>query len=223
MSVKKSLILFLQRFRLYVKAFGKSFLVQYAAVFAVLPVLSWLGYKRFGVSDAMYSDILHWTQLIIPLFAVLPGAFLFDSFLEQDGCELMFIGQKTKLITETLKLFIPYSFAVSVLYCFYIRLFDNMKLELLKILMISFFLFAVVCLCELLSHTVAVGLAVTVVYTCFNMFLYGNRAVFPLFYTLSPANKQLMLTNVLPLFCIGIVLLTVSFVKAKRSSDTAVQ
>lgn len=101
-------------------------------LYILLPILHYTIYSHEHDMDMVYSNILDNTQYIIPLFSIWYTLFLLYHFVEQPGCELLYVTETFKLpnlllayllyVILMLPLFIGYTYLFSEFWWLYIKL-----------------------------------------------------------------------------------------------------
>lgn len=206
MRNRKNLTLHFQRIILMLKSTKALFFVPVVITNVFIPFLNFVSYRANGISDELYNNIIQFSQIFIPFLSVWWVVFILRDFIDSDGNEMLYVNKKWSLLLDFIAIFFVYIIDVIILYIFYIGFFPNMKYELIKLLSICIFYFGLMFFASRLTNSITITLFILTFYLMANVMIYGLEGVFPLYYTIRAANRQMLLCNSLPLGFTGVIL-----------------
>ncbi|MGI6746499.1 MAG: hypothetical protein BWY46_01351 [Firmicutes bacterium ADurb.Bin300] len=206
MRNRKNLTLHVHRIILLLKNTKALFFVPVVITDVFIPILNFVSYRANGIGDELYNNIIQFSQIFIPFLSVWWVVFILRDFIDSDGNEMLYVNKKRSLLLDFIAVFFIYIINVIILYVFYISFFPNMKYELIKLLLVCIFYFGLMFFTSKLTNSVTITLFILTFYLMANLMIYGLEGVFPLYYTVRAANRQMLLCNSLPLGFTGVIL-----------------
>jgi len=194
-----------QRAALLFKSIGWTAVAPIVITDLILPVLHMLSYRKNGISENLYSSILHLTQVFLPFCSVWWVIFMLRNFVEADGREVLSVNRYKHSPSDALILFAIYIGNLVLLYGCYTILFPRMALEFVKMFLICFFFFGVTYLFAKISGSMIVMVLLDAFLVIANFVFGGKYDAFPLYFSLESISGQLLLARYLPFGILGIV------------------
>lgn len=154
----------------------------------------------------MYLSILEYLQLLLPISSVWWMIFVLKEFTDSKGSETLSICESKIRLPDMQRLFITAFINIVIVFVPLIKIFPNMKLELLRIFFICIFYFGFVYFLSYLTKSATVTIMWTLVYTIGSMLLYTNKMMFPLYFSLEIATQKILFSSYFPLAIIGAVM-----------------
>lgn len=218
MHSKGNLRLRTQRIILIFKSMGMTAAVPPLVVLLVMPSLLYLSYRREGVSEALYVSILEITQVFLPFFCSWWIIFMMRNFVEAQGKETLYVNRYKNSVLDVTLIFGLYCLMISVPYAVFILLFPGMKLELVKMLMICFFVFGLTFFLAALTGSMPAIVLVNLFLVLINFLAGSYNSKFPIYYSLEVATTSALRTQYLPLAVLGGVFLLLGKLLIKRQA-----
>ncbi len=201
----------IKRLFYHFKCLGFSFFVPLIIVNIVIPTLNILVFLKSGITEELYTNILQYTQWLLPFFSVWWVLFVLREYIEPQGNELLYVCKNKCKLTDSIYIFITYIMNIFLLYFAYFLLFSNMRYEFIKILSVCIFYFGLTYFFCFLTKSITLTLMLTILYTLCSI-IFSSRLTFPLYYSLEIITLPIFIANYLPLCLIGILLLSLGAV-----------
>lgn len=196
-------MILIKRLFLNLKIISYHAFIPFVFLYILIPILNYFEFKKYGVGEELYINILEYTQMLVPFLSVWIILFVFREYLESNGNEVLFIyNNKIKLIDMFL-LFLFFIINLFVIYVFYIILFHNMFIEFAKMLCICFFYFGVTYSLLFATKSIPVTLMVLLIYTLYTLFYRIPNSIFN-YYSTQAVSVELLISKYIPLFIFGI-------------------
>lgn len=182
----------------------------------VLPILIFMGYRKYGPSELFEMELLDLTQYFLPLFSVWWVVFVLREYLEVDGNELFYIGGRKIVLKELGLVYLVAMLNIMLLIVLCVVLFPAFILESVRIVSVCTFYFGLTYCMAFLLKSVAMTLLILLLYTLLNFTLSFNELVFPLYMSRQLIKIDELLTICFPLFALGVFLVFVGLWLNKR-------
>lgn len=179
--------------------------------YIVLPCINYLAYKSYGIEYGLYSNIVLFGQLLLPIFSVWNGLMNIRNYVEDDGKELLFVKSKNPDFHIFLMSAIVNIVFILPLLGVYCTLFDNMPLECLRILLCIVLFQCLTIAVVILTGNMALTLGAMFVYTMASFFAQ-NKHIFFLYCNTETVTGKMILQTIFPLVLIGLVFMCIVLV-----------
>ena len=198
------------------KSIGIGAVIPIAVIYVIIPFLNYCSYAKYGISDSLYNNIISYTQLFIPFFSALWSVLALREFIEGEGNEVLYINTRKIYL-----IFIDYLAAFFILliplYAVYYSLFENMKLEFIKIMIECILFNSIIYAMMFLLNSVAIALSISIIYTIYSFFhCFLGEGINIAYINLSNANYTILLDTYVPMLIISVVIFAVAAVKSSR-------
>lgn len=182
----------------------------------VLPILIFMGYRKYGPSELFEMELLDLTQYFLPLFSIWWVVFVLREYLEVDGNELFYIGGRKIIFKELGLVYLVAMLNIMLLIVLCIILLPSFFPESVRIVSACVFYFGLTYCMAFLLKSVSMTLLILLLYTLLNFALSFNKLFFPLYMSRQLIEIDEWLTICFPLFALGIFLVIVGLWLNKR-------
>lgn len=204
------------RLRCTLKILGGLRFVPLVVFNLVLPILIFMGYRKYGPSELFEMELLDLTQYFLPLFSIWWVVFVLREYLEADGNELFYIGGRKIIIKELGLVYLIAMLNIMLLIVLCIILLPSFFPESVRIVSACVFYFGLTYCMAFLLKSVSMTLLILLLYTLLNFALSFNELFFPLYMSRQLIEIDELLTICFPLFALGIFLVIVGLWLNKR-------
>lgn len=174
-----------------------------------LPILILLSYRKHGPSELFEMTLLDLTQYFLPLFSVWWVVFVLREYLEADGNELFYIGEKKIILKELGLVFLLAMLNIMLVLALCSLLLPSFAIESVRIVSVCVFYFGLTYCMAFLLKSVSMTLLVLLLYTLSNLTLTFNKLFFPFYMSRQILEIDQLLTICLPFFALGLLLVIV--------------
>ena len=192
------------------KSAGLSVFIPLVIIYLFLPFLNYSSYLKYGIGTTLYNNIITYSQVFIPFFSTWWSILTLKEFIEGHGNEVLFVNTKRLHIFVYIN-FIIFSFVLIPVYAVYFCLFDNMKLEFVKILIECILFNSISFAIMSFFRSVALSLTLPVIYTMYSFFRgYSSQGIDLSFISLNEATYDQILDKYIPLLIVSIILFEIT-------------
>ena len=209
MHTEKDMRLSIYSVKYYLKSIGGLRFVPLVIFNLILPVLIFIGYRKYGTSELFEMELLDLTQYFLPLFSVWWTVFVLREYLEADGNELFYIGGKRIIVKELGLIFLVAMLNIALLVAVCVALLPSFIIESVRIISVCLFYFGLTYCMAFLLKSVTMTLLTLILYTLLNFTLSFNNMFFPLYMSRQLIEISELLTICFPLFALGLLLILV--------------
>lgn len=185
MYIKRYIKIIFERTGLHLKSLGKMTLIPVFVLDLLLPVYTYMSYKKYGVSDEMLLNIQEITLMLIPLFSVWWVIFMLKEYVDSDGNELLYVNRFKNKLTDAVMLFLLYFLNVLVIFIIYSIMFKEIWILFIIISEISLFFFGLSYFLLFVSGSIITPLAAVIIIIALNYTLKLGKAFVPIYRTMS--------------------------------------
>jgi hypothetical protein len=190
-----------------IKGIGYLAWVPVVVLYIILPATNYAVYSYGHSVDELYINILENSQYICPLFSVWYVLFVLYHFIEQPGCDVLYVNRINKLPD----LIFPYLFYILLmlpLFFLYGGIFPEIWWLYLKLCIVNLLYLAAVYAASYLFKTIIPAIVLVLLYSVF-VFFEGTNETSSLTYFSGQIHRGTnMLIELIPVF----VMLAVFFV-----------
>lgn len=221
MRFKRYLVNISTRTMLHLKNLKGLALVPLFILDILIPVLNYLVYKQYGVSDRLYTNILQYSQWLMPLASVWCSLFVLRDYLESDGNELLYANPHGNKFADIFILFLISILNITILFLIYTALIPDMKYEYLKILTICVFYFGLVYGISFLTKSTTMTTLIVVLYTIANVCFekQSSKIFLFIYFSTERISKKLFISDYCPLLLAGILLTALGVIINVKKSN----
>ena len=218
MHIKEDITLYLKRTVLHFKSIGILFYIPLLIVNVLIPVIAYLRYQKSGISELLYTDILQYTQWLVPFFSIWWILFVLREYIEADGNELLYVHSDRCKLKDILYIFVIYILDVGLTFTIYTLLFTSMKYEYLKIITVCIFYLGATYFFTYLTNSITITLLISLFYTLVNL-VFGTigNTCFPMYLSLKKISLERFLSLYLPLAVSGVFLIFIGTLLNKKN------
>ena len=184
------------------------FFLCVAAINLFVPLIILLSWRKNGTSANLYSDILQYTQMFLPLFSVLCVSFVLREFVEADGNELLYVCRNRLNLMDAGAIYLLFMADVAAVYAGMNRIQPGLWDDWLRLMCVCFFYFGTAYFLLFLTRGVTVTLLALVGYTIANILIRTDTVRYPLYYVWNPDKIPSLTDLYLPLAMTGLIFLT---------------
>lgn len=200
------------------KSAGVSIFIPLVIIYIFLPFLNYSSYLKYGIGTTLYNNIITYSQVFIPFFSTWWSILTLKEFIEGQGNEVLFVNTKRTHLFVFIN-FIIFVFMLIPLYIVYFCLFDNMKLEFIKILiecvLFNSISFAIISF----FRSVTISLTLPVIYTMYSFFRgYSSQGIDLSFVSLNEATYEQLTDKYIPILLVSIILFEVTRRTSSRTT-----
>ncbi len=202
---------------LHLKSIGVLVYIPLIIINVILPLLTYLVYRQYGISSRLEISIQEYSQWLLPLACVWWPMFVMKEYIEGDGRELLYINKTSNRFLDLFLLFIISILNVALIFLVYTSLIPYMKYEYIRILIICFLYFSIVYTIGFTTNSSAFTVLSVILYTLVNVY-YGREQNKNILIYLSTQRLTMksFISNYLPLLIMGIVLLIFCIIFNKK-------
>ena len=201
------------------KSAGVSIFIPLVIIYIFLPFLNYSSYLKYGIGATLYNNIITYSQVFIPFFSTWWSILTLKEFVEGQGNEVLFVNTKRTHIFVCIN-FITFVFVLVPLYIVYFCLFDNMKLEFIKILIECILFNSISFAIMSFFRSVAISLTLPVIYTMYSFFRgYSSQGIDLSFISLNEATYEQLIDKYIPILLVSILLFVVTYRATPRTKS----
>jgi len=218
MGVKMALKRYVKTTYLSFKNLKLYYIVPLLFMYMIVPLINYTEIKIYGFGDNLYENILETAQKFLPLFAAWWVIFILREYVEDEGNEVLYVYEnmgKTKVF-DVLLIFFIYSLHIVPLFLMYTFFLDNMPMEMIKIIIQSFFFSSLAYCLMYLFRSSAITFMIVMIYN-FLVTFYNERAFIEniSIFDSTKMSLDLLLQKYVLICCLGIVFLMIGMWKNK--------
>ena len=173
-----------------------------------IPAINYLVYRRYGISDRLYTNILELSQCLMPLASVWCCLLVLRDYLEGSGNELLYVNNHSNKFADVFTLFFLFVLNITVIFAVYWALISQMSYEYLRILTVCIFYFGLTYSLGFFTKSTTLTILAVVLYTLANLYFQNEtESTWLLYFSTEKISKKFFLSHCLPL-CLSGVLLT---------------
>lgn len=166
-----------------IKSLHKVALIPLAVAYILIPAVNIIAWKNYGIDYSLYINIIQFTQLFLPFFSLWWAFFVLREYVEGEGCELLYVYDKSGQTFIAFLLWLEYIICLIPLYTVYFLCFRMMAAEYVRIVCESLLMFGMLYFIFNLFRSAAITLIPVFVYLIINV-TAKTESVF-LFYSLN--------------------------------------
>lgn len=184
--------------------------------YLVIPILNYAVYLKSGIEFELYSNIVTYMQILIPIFSVWPGSINIREHIEGDGRELLYLANRNSDI---------FIFAISSvinliclvpLFSVYCSLFENMVFECARLILFILFFCCTTLSVLIITNNLSLSLSAMLIYVLVSIF--ADSKSWLLYYNPDVIEPPMILIECIPLAGIGIIaLITAVAVRSRKN------
>lgn len=181
----------------------------------LIPLLNFAVFKRNGINEELYRNLLQYSQYFMPFFSVWNVIFILREYVESDGKETLYVCSNKCKIKDILGIFLISIINIAIIFIIYGFIFPTMYFEFLRIVSICILFLGITYSIAFLGKSITPVIMVLLLYTLASI-LSKNKLYFPLFYTLEGISKALYMSHYFILLLIGVLLLFIGTIINKK-------
>ncbi len=217
MRFKKYLVGVLTRTYLHLKNLKFLFFVPLLIMNALIPMLNYAVYKQYGVGDRLYTNILEYSQWLMPFASVWWSLFALRDYLEGDGNELLYVNRHSNKFVDIFILFFISILDIAIVFSVYAIQIPQMKFEYIRILSICFLYFGIVYFVSFLTKSTTLSTLTVVLYMIVNIYYgRGDKRIPFIYVSTDRLSKQFFVSDYLPLLWTGLILTALGILINKK-------
>lgn len=195
------------------KNIGVLRFVPFIVLNVLIPIVNIASYRQYGVSGEFQREIVSTALMFLPFFAAWWPMFFLREYIEADGNELLAFFHNKKQEALCFCTHLIYLANVSALFFVYIKIFPELKLFYLWIIIVCVFYFSLSYFMSFATKSVTLTLMSSLIYAIANQVIISGKIIFMIY---STAGGYVFLEEwkkiYLPLVILSIVFLAVGFI-----------
>lgn len=218
MFIKRSLKFFLLRIFYDLRNIKWMFWLPLIMLNLMIPLINYHTYRtNYPESVTVIPGDLHEVMLIAaPLLSVWWLLFVMREYVEGEGCEVLYVCRAHNKLPEALGVFMLYIADICILYIFYIRFEDKMKLSLCMLLCVCVMMFGLVYLLLQVTRTMTVPLLAVMMYCMASILFVKTKDVFLLYNIRAIPTWEIIKSNYSPMLIVGFVFLLLGILVSRK-------
>ncbi len=215
MIKKNSINKIITRSYYQMKGIGVFCWIPVFVLYILIPCAGYCTYFNFQDMDEVYEYFVETSQYVCPLFSVWFFFFILYHFIEQPGCEVLYVDGIYKL-PELLFPYILYTVLMLPLFGVYGWLFSNLWWLYLKLCLVDILYAGIVYAFSYLFRRIVPGIIVVLLYSVL-VFIEGNGNTGFLTYFSGEVNTGCkLIAELFPFLIMSVVLFMIGIVANKR-------
>jgi len=208
------------RLRLHVRSIGLLSVFPFFVVNLLLPLLSFMVYRKEGATDAFHLGTIQFGQWLMPLCSILNVLFVLREYVESPGKEILFVCRNKCKLLDFLFVFLLSLGNIFILFVVYELFWPGLFFEFFRIASVCILFFGITYFLTFLTKTIYMPLMTLLLYTIASIMTYTDRMLFPLYYSNEFVSLPMFVRYYLPFALTGVVLLVIGvFINKKKHYD----